>query len=294
MSTPQEALVRLMRVALQEARISLREGNKGFGAVLARTGKLITQSHDTAETQHDPTAHAEMNLVRAACRILGNDLTGCIVVSTHEPCPMCAGALVWARVSEIAYGTSIEESRTRGRTMIDVNCETIVGAAPWKVALTGGILEGECSRLYDDEVRGLVKAFRVADNNGWDDASRSLSERRVDWFEKNEKMIRGRLKGTEVEKGYQLLLMKLGITEEEAPVVEESNQRIVFHSTNRCPALEACEILGLDTREVCKRLSERATDGLVKKINPALNFSRNYERLRPHTPYCEEIITLGV
>jgi len=282
-----------MRVALQEAKISLREGNKGFGAVLSKSGELIAQSHDTAETQHDPTAHAEMNLVRAACRILGDDLTGCVVVSTHEPCPMCAGALVWARVSEIAYGASIEESKTQGRTLIGVNCETIVRAAPWKLTLTGGVLRQECSRLYDDEVRGLIKAFRAAEISGWDDAGRALLERRVEWFEKNEKRIRGRLKGTEVEKAYQLLLMKLGITQEEAPIVEESNSKIVFHSMNLCPALDACEILGLDTRDVCKRHSEMATDGLIKKINSSLGFSRNYQRLRPHTPYCEEVITIG-
>lgn len=282
-----------MKVALQEARISLREGNKGFGAVLSKAGSVIAQSHDTAEKENDPTAHAEMNLVRAASRILGRDLTGCVVVSTHEPCPMCSGALIWARVSEIAYGVSIEQSRRKGMTMIGTSCEEIVRAAPWKVTVTSGVLEGECSRLYDREVRSLIKVFRAARASGWRNASRALLENRVEWFDKNEDVIRGRLRGTDVEKAYQLLLMKLEIAGEDAPVVEKSNEKLVFHSTNRCPALDACEILGLDTRDICRRHSERATDGLIKKINPALTFSRNYERLRPLASYCEEIIAMN-
>ena len=61
---------------------------------------------------------------------------------------------------------------------------------------------------------------------------------------------------------------------------------------NFCPALEACNILGRDTREICKEHSERATEELIKRINPELKFGRNYEKIRPHAAYCEEIITL--
>lgn len=86
--------------------------------------------------------------------------------------------------------------------------------------------------------------------------------------------------------------MKLGLSEKDAPIIEKSQKRIVFHSINPCPALQACTILGLDTREVCREHTEKATEELIKEINPNLRFTRNYENVRPHTAYCEEIISL--
>jgi len=145
-----------------------------------------------------------------------------------------------------------------------------------------------------EEVRKTVEAFRGAQARGMEALANQLVEKRTAWFEKNEELIRAQLKGTDVEKAYQLVLMKIGIDEEDAPIVEKSEERVVFHSMNFCPALEACKILGLDTREVCRAHSERATDVLVKKVNVNLSFSRNYDQIRPHAHYCEEIITLQV
>jgi tRNA(adenine34) deaminase len=282
---------RFMLIALQEAKASLREGNKGFGAVLLKGRRVVVKAHDTPATASDPTAHAEMNLVRMAFRVLGPDLSGCVVISTHEPCPMCTGALVWAGVSEIVYGTSIASSKSQGRTMIDLSCREITKKSPWSVKVTGGVLELECSRLYDADVRKLVKALRSASGADLNSMSQDLLRKRTAWFDGNADYIRHHLKGTDVEKAYRLILMKIGIREEDAPIVAKSDNKIVFHSMNPCAALEACTILGLDTREVCRKHTERATDGLIKKINPSLHFTRNYDRLRPHAPYCEEIIS---
>ena len=157
---------KFMAVALEEAKESLREGNKGFGAVLVRDGVLLEPTHDTEVTDSDPTAHAEIKLVRLAAmggRVKG--IEGCTVVSTHEPCPMCAGALVWARVAEIVYGTSIEQSKKLGRTTVDLKCEEVVSRAPWKIRVVGGVLAGRCSRLYDSSVWYLVRQLR----DGWPD-----------------------------------------------------------------------------------------------------------------------------
>jgi len=73
--------------------------------------------------------------------------------------------------------------------------------------------------------------------------------------------------------------------------VDKNEEKIVIHSMNFCPTLEACKILNLDTRVVCKEFSEVPTDVLLKLLNPRLSFHRNYEKLRPYSPYCEEIIT---
>jgi tRNA(Arg) A34 adenosine deaminase TadA len=292
-SSAQDHYDGFMEVAIKEAELSLREGNKGFGAVLVRNGTIFARAHDSEATESDPTAHAEMKLVREACKRLGrSDLGDCIVVSTHEPCPMCTGAMVWARVSEIVYGASIAGSKRQGRTMIDLSCEEIVSRSPWQPKTRGGVLGEQCSELYDDATRKLIRKFRAGGSDAWSKAGQDLLEQRITWFESNRESILAELQGTEVERAYRLILRKLGISEADAPIIEKSKGKIVFHSINPCPALQVCTILGLDTREVCALHTERATDELVKRIDPNLRFTRNYEKVRPHAAYCEEIITL--
>ena len=115
--------------------------------------------------------------------------------------------------------------------------------------------------------------------------------RRTDWFEENKSRF-AFLSDDPLSAAYFLLLARFGITAEEAPVVFKSETKIVFLSQNFCPTLEACKRLGLDTRYICKRLNEDATNRLVQSIDPHLRFSRNYEHLRPYTPFCEEMICL--
>jgi len=287
-----EGYAEFMAIALREAKRSLREGNKGFGAVLVKDSLILGRTHDTEVTKSDPTAHAEIKLVRSAIRRgLGKELNGTILVSTHEPCPMCTGAIIWAGISEVVFGTSIEESRRLGRTMVSLGCREIIARGPSGTKVTGGVLADECSRLYDSSVRELVRRFRDGRPASWREAGRELTKRRVAWVNQNRDRI-SVLRGSDVSKAYQLILMKIGIDETQAPIEEESRNRLVFHSMNRCAALDACGILGLDTRKVCKLHSEEATDMLVRGINPKLKFDRDYSRLRPSSPYCREIIEL--
>jgi hypothetical protein len=90
-----------------------------------------------------------------------------------------------------------------------------------------------------------------------------------------------------------LLLKRLHITPQEAPIIRKTDKEIIFHSKNFCPTLEACKILGIDTRHVCKKINEISTDLLVKQIDNRLTFSRNYNKLRPYSEYCEEMISLS-
>jgi hypothetical protein len=76
-------------------------------------------------------------------------------------------------------------------------------------------------------------------------------------------------------------------------IVEQTERRIVMRWWNPCPTLDACLRLGLDTREVCKKAYEMPVREFLKRIHPKLRFDRNYERIRPHASYCEEIIELG-
>lgn len=137
-----------MRMAIEEAKVSREEGNKGYGAVIWFAGKVIAQAHDTAGTEKDPSLHAEVNAIREACRVLNDgNLCGAVLVSTCEPCPMCSSLAVWANVSAVAYGASIKETAAQGKSRILVSVDEIVSRSPVQMEIIGGVLHDECSNL---------------------------------------------------------------------------------------------------------------------------------------------------
>ena len=96
----------LMRRAIALALENVRSARGGpFGAVVAKDGKVIGEGANSVTITNDPTAHAEIVAIRAACRALGTfQLTGCELYTTCEPCPMCLGAIYWARPARVFYG----------------------------------------------------------------------------------------------------------------------------------------------------------------------------------------------
>lgn len=93
--------------ALDLARLAASLGEVPVGAIVVRQGKVIGQGHNQPRTLHDPTAHAEIMAIRAACAALGSDrLTGCEMWVTLEPCAMCAGAISHARIERLHYAAS--------------------------------------------------------------------------------------------------------------------------------------------------------------------------------------------
>lgn len=95
-----------MRRAIALALENVRTGRGGpFAAVVAKDGKVIGEGANSVTISNDPTAHAEIVAIRAACRALGSfQLTGCELYTTCEPCPMCLGAIYWARPARVFYG----------------------------------------------------------------------------------------------------------------------------------------------------------------------------------------------
>ena len=136
-----------------------------------------------------------------------------------------------------------------------------------------------------------VERLRGADEAALLALNEDSVRRRVVWFQQNRERFPF-LTEDLPESGYRLLLERFHISPEEAPVVSRSARAIAFHSQNFCPTLEACKRLGLDTRHVCRRINEDSTNQLIRRIDPRLRFSRNYEKLRPYAPYCEETISL--
>lgn len=281
-----------MEIAIQEAEKSLREGNHGFGAVVIKEGQVISQSHDKEETQDDATSHAEINAIKFASKILGRDLSKCKLISTHEPCPMCASAIVWSGIKKVVFGFSIEDSTKEGRKRIKIEADEIFKRSGAKIEIRGGLMKAECSVLYSDAVRKEIKRLRGIDEKGLARMADELTAKRKKWITKNKKKI-DKLTGDPLDIAYKVFLEKLSITVEEAPIKERKENEIIIHSKNFCPTLEACKILGLDTKVICAAVSEKPTDLFLKEINPRLMFTRNYEKLRPRNGYCEEIISIS-
>ena len=248
-------------------------------------------AHDLEETDHDPTAHAELLAIRKAAAMLGKDLSSCSLYSTHEPCPMCATAIVWAQITHIGYGYGIRDAIKQGRRRVDLSCIELFSRAGAEIQVEDGLCKADCVILYDQDVRAEVRRLRRATDEQLIAYNLETTEKRVQWF--NSAGGRGVSSGTDlVRNGYELLLKKLGIIETEAPIFQKTENQIVFHSINKCPTLEACKILQLDTRRVCRLSNEGATNSLLRQFDQRLSFSRNYERLRPYSEYCEEIISL--
>jgi tRNA(adenine34) deaminase len=102
---------RYMKAALDEALRALDEGEVPIGAVIVADERIIGRGHNQVEALGDPTAHAEVLAIGAACRSMGAPrLTGATIYVTMEPCPMCAGAVVLARISRLVYGCSDPKS----------------------------------------------------------------------------------------------------------------------------------------------------------------------------------------
>lgn len=134
-----------MRLALDEARQALAQGEIPIGAVVVCRDRVIARAHNLTETLTDPTAHAEMQAITiAACELGGKYLTECTLYVTVEPCTMCAGALGWAQVPRIVYGCRDEK---RGFLTFAPR------ALHPKAQLLGGILEDECRQLMQDFFR---------------------------------------------------------------------------------------------------------------------------------------------
>ena len=106
---------RWMQLALREAERAFEQGEVPVGAVVVKGGQLLGRGHNRVEQLKDPTAHAEILAVTAACEALGSKfLDGCTLYVTLEPCPMCAGALVWARLSRLVFGAFDEKAGAAG------------------------------------------------------------------------------------------------------------------------------------------------------------------------------------
>lgn len=135
---------RYMELALERAREAFTRGEVPVGAVLVRDDAVIASGRNRCEELHDPTAHAEILALREAGRKLGGwRLPGSTLYVTLEPCPMCAGALVQARVARLVFGAADPKGGACG-TLYNIVQDRRLNH---RLSVTGGVLEGECAAL---------------------------------------------------------------------------------------------------------------------------------------------------
>ncbi len=135
-----------MREALKEAEKSFSNEEVPVGAVVVKEGAIIGRGSNRKEALNDPTAHAEIIAITAAANSMGDwRLEGCILYSTLEPCLMCAGAIIQARVSRVVYGAKDEKFGVFG-SVIDIRDEKW----NWKFKVISGVLKEESAALLKE------------------------------------------------------------------------------------------------------------------------------------------------
>lgn len=134
-----------MHLALAEA----KKGDAPYGAVIVKDNEVVAVGHNTVKRDNDPSAHAEINVIRSLTAKLKNpSLEGYSIYTTGEPCPMCATACVWSGLSEIVYGASIQDLVLVNQSQINISCEEVIAQSFRNIKVTKGVLKNECLQLF--------------------------------------------------------------------------------------------------------------------------------------------------
>lgn len=144
--------VKFMRAALKEAEKAEKIWETPVGAVIVRDGKIISRGYNRRETKKNALMHAEIIAIDKACKKLGGwRLPECDIYVTLEPCPMCTGAIIQARINNVYFGAFDEKSGCLG------SCCDLSAILPHKISYQGGILREECEQLLKNFFKKLRK-----------------------------------------------------------------------------------------------------------------------------------------
>jgi len=152
---------RFMRLAIEKAREGIKKGGGPFGACIVKMpskgpkpgkAEVIACEHNSVRPNIDSSAHAEINAIRAAEKALNTiDLSGCIIYSTTEPCPMCFSAIHWAKIDGIVFGTSTADAKAVGFNELMITDKDLkkLGKSPVKI-ISAGVMKKENLKLFDE------------------------------------------------------------------------------------------------------------------------------------------------
>ena len=143
-----------MRLAIAKAREGIAAGQTPFGACIVRGDEAVALAHNVVLRTTDITAHAEVTAIRDACHATsGIDLTGCVIYSTCEPCPMCFGACHWARLDRVVYGATIADAASAGFRELSISNVEMKRCGSSPVEITPNLLRDEAMELFQQWIR---------------------------------------------------------------------------------------------------------------------------------------------
>jgi len=171
---------RFMNMAIAQAAMAADLDEVPVGAIVVRDGEVLATAHNLRQTNADPTAHAEILAIRQAAEKLGTwHLVGCTLYVTLEPCPMCAGALVNARVDRLVYGAA--DPKAGAVRSLYAICED--PRLNHRIEITPDVLAGPCSRILSD----FFSRLRSKSNNEYENSKPTHDTRGNDEIEQNHK-----------------------------------------------------------------------------------------------------------
>jgi len=140
-----------MTLAILAAKKGISQGQTPFGACIVKNEKVVITAHNVVWKNTDITAHAEIHAIRLACQKLKTiDLSGCVIYSTCEPCPMCFSACHWARIRKIVHGTFIRDAHKIGFNELSVSNYTLKSKGKSSVQILGGFMRKENQLLFKE------------------------------------------------------------------------------------------------------------------------------------------------
>ncbi|MBX7106326.1 MAG: nucleoside deaminase [Gemmataceae bacterium] len=150
-----------MRRAIEITRAGIAAGQSPFGSVIAKDGKVVAATHNTVWLTTDPTAHAEVNCIRAAATALKSiALSGCTLYTTTEPCPMCLSAIHWAKIEKVIYGATIADAADAGFKELFIDAKEMVRMGRSPLVVESGLLQSECAHLFAEwKAAGKGRAY---------------------------------------------------------------------------------------------------------------------------------------
>lgn len=150
-----------MKLAITRAREGIALGQSPFGAVVVLDHRVVAATHNTVWLDTDPTAHAEVNCVRASTKALSTtDLKGTTLYSTCEPCPMCLAAIHWAKVDRVVFGASIADAAEAGFNELPIAARTLAAMGRSPLIVEGGLLVEDCVALFQKwKAAGLSRSY---------------------------------------------------------------------------------------------------------------------------------------
>lgn len=152
---------RFMAMAIEEARTGLQEGEQPFGAVVVRSGDVVCRTHSRKVLTFDATAHAETSAVKLATQKLKSRIiTGCTFYTTCEPCPMCAGAILNAKIDTLVIGARHADLRKLPNLAFgfkEYTVERLAELTGWNLKVISGVLGKECIEMYRDARTALTR-----------------------------------------------------------------------------------------------------------------------------------------